>query len=105
MILDPHFPDHLLHLVHPQLALLGRPLGLPTHLLDQLSLLHVRLAGRLKLPLDCLGVPPLGLQLGLQGYDLVVQLLLGGLEQRGGLEVVLLGGQLAREVLDLGCEV
>ena len=61
------------------------------------------MAGCVKLPLDCIGVRPLGLQLGLQGYDLIVKLFLAGLKR--GLEVVLLGAQLAGDVLNLGCEV
>jgi hypothetical protein len=38
------------------------------------------LAGYLKLPLDGIRVRPLGLQLGLQGYDLIVKLFLAGLK-------------------------
>jgi hypothetical protein len=56
-----------LQLVDPHLALLSHPLALPAHLLDQLGLLQVRLAGGLELPLEGIGVRPLGLQLGLQG--------------------------------------
>jgi hypothetical protein len=63
----------------------------------------VRLVGCLELHLKGIGVRPLGLQLGLKGYDIVVQLGLAGLER--GLEVVLLGGQLGGETLNLVCEV
>ena len=65
LILRPQFPHDLLQLVDAHLALLSHPLALPAHLLDQLGLLQVRLAGGLELALEGIRVRPLGLQLRL----------------------------------------
>ena len=63
LILRPEFPHDLLQLVDAHLALLRDPLALPAHLLDQLSLLQVCLAGGLELALEGIRVCPLRLQL------------------------------------------
>ena len=65
LILRPQFPHDQLQLVDMHLALLGDPLALPAHLLDQLGLLQVRLARGLELPLEGLGVRAMSLQLRL----------------------------------------